>query len=83
MAAVDGSAINLFGAAETISADIQHNRKDDVHAEVTYVNECQKRMDLGVALGVSVCVCVCVCVMYVCSCPSRARTLFEAVAPHE
>ena len=36
MVTVDGSAINLLGAAETISADIQQNRKD-LHAEVFFL----------------------------------------------
>lgn len=36
MAGVDGSSINLLGAAETISADIQQNSRD-VHAEVIWV----------------------------------------------
>lgn len=34
MAGVDGSSINLLGAAETISADIQQNSRD-VHAELS------------------------------------------------
>ena len=59
MAGVDGSSINLFGAAETISVDIQKN-SSDVHAEVVWIyvkleSVAQTRMFAGIG---SLLVCV-------------------------